>query len=70
MSELSPYKLRSLAQAEAWVRGESKHNDIDDECCPDFSCCEPHLFTRDRTERLQTYNNQRKKLGLLPHYDA
>jgi hypothetical protein len=70
MSKLSPYKLRSLAQAEAWVRGESKHNDIDNECCPDFSCCRPDLFIFDRLCRLEIYNEQRQKLGLQPYYDS
>ena len=24
-----------------WVQGNSLHNPIRDECCPDFSCCDP-----------------------------
>lgn len=26
-------------QLEQWVQGNSIHNDVDNECCPDFSCC-------------------------------
>ena len=30
----------SLAyQTQEWVKGNSFHNPIRDECCPDFSCC-------------------------------
>ena len=28
-----------------WAAGESIHNDDRDECCPDFSCCNPHIHT-------------------------
>ncbi len=30
-------------QIRLWVSGNSVHNDERDECCPDFSCCEPKL---------------------------
>lgn len=33
------YKERSQFQLNEWVKGNSIHNDIDKECCPDFSCC-------------------------------
>ena len=33
------YSKRSDEQLNKWVNGESIHNDIDEECCPDFSCC-------------------------------
>ncbi len=33
------YKERSNYQLAEWVKGNSIHNDIDDECCPDFACC-------------------------------
>lgn len=31
-------------QLELWVKGKSIHNNERDECCPDFSCCQPHLL--------------------------
>lgn len=31
------------AQLIDWVEGTSKHNEVSDECCPDFSCCRPRL---------------------------
>ena len=31
-------------QLDAWVNGEPHHNMARDECCPDFSCCQPELL--------------------------
>ena len=34
-------------QARRWVAGESLHSDhrgLGEECCPDFSCCNPELL--------------------------
>jgi len=31
-------------QLALWVSGESVHNSARDECCPDFSCCQPSLL--------------------------
>ena len=31
-------------QLALWVEGESVHNDVRDECTPDFSCCTPALL--------------------------
>lgn len=28
-------------QLKRWVAGESLHNTVRNECCPDFSCCQP-----------------------------
>ena len=38
------YKARSEAQLVEWVKGNSVHNEVDNECCPDFSCCHPDLL--------------------------
>ena len=47
------YRRRVRLQTKAWVEGRSVHNIIDDECCPDFSCCRPELFTADKEQRKQ-----------------
>jgi len=39
----SGYKERSDKQLISWLNGKSIHNKIDNECCPDFSCCVPKL---------------------------
>lgn len=31
-------------QLESWLQGKSVHNTTDNECTPDFSCCEPGLL--------------------------
>ena len=31
-------------QLRNWVQGISIHNNTRDECCPDFSCCQPNLL--------------------------
>lgn len=50
------YKDRVNQQGRDWVNGASDHNDVDNECTPDFSCCEPSLFTRDREKRIKNFN--------------
>lgn len=37
-------------QLKEWVEGNSIHNEENDVCCPDFSCCEPKLLAS-RAER-------------------
>jgi len=36
--------LKAEKQLELWVKGKSVHNNEQGECCPDFSCCKPHLL--------------------------
>ena len=31
-------------QLSEWVAGRPWHNTVRDECCPDFSCCQPTLL--------------------------
>lgn len=50
------YKERARVQCLAWAQGRPYHNNIDDECCPDFSCCQPDLFTQDQAERWRFYS--------------
>ena len=38
-------------QLALWVKGESVHNPTRDECCPDFSCCQPELLADLETRR-------------------
>ena len=33
------YVKRTYEQLLHWMNGVSLHNHIDDECCPDFTCC-------------------------------
>jgi len=51
------YKERVKAQTLKWAMGQPYHNNIDDECCPDFSCCQPDLFEQDQAKRWQYYHD-------------
>lgn len=54
MSTINPkigYYSRAKNQGLKWINGISEHNNIDDECCPDFSCCVPELFETDPEKR-------------------
>lgn len=44
------YLDRCAAQLEDWVKGNSKHNTVDDECCPDFSCCSGQQTPKEHRE--------------------
>lgn len=47
-------------QTDRWVEGEPVHNPDRDECCPDFSCCNPDLLApkKEREEFAEAhYNN-------------
>lgn len=52
------YQERVRLQHLAWVEGRSYHNRVDNECCPDFSCCQASLFEKDREKRQLSYNKR------------
>lgn len=56
--ERQRYDERCKAQALKWAMGQPYHNRIDDECCPDFSCCRPDLFEKDEEKRWNSYRKQ------------
>jgi hypothetical protein len=67
---MNDYQKRVLEQGDAWLNGKPKHNFIDNECCPDFSCCHPELFTKDRGDRWIVVNEYRQRIKEAPRYDA
>lgn len=69
------YKERSDNQLEEWAKGNPIHNSIDDECCPDFSCCTPDLLQSEEIRK--TFKEVCKKADeevfnpdCHPYYDA
>lgn len=52
------YRERARVQALSWAMGRSYHNRVDDECCPDFSCCTPDLFEANVDKRWASYKKQ------------
>lgn len=49
------YKERAQLQLDMWLIGKSIHNNVDDECCPDFSCCNKKMKTSKKI-REEFYN--------------
>lgn len=62
------YQQRAYQQTVDWVNGKPLHNNVDNECCPDFSCCVPSLFETRRSIRIIQANRFAKEHGfpLLP----
>lgn len=52
------YQDRVKSQTLSWAMGNPYHNKIDDECCPDFSCCYPDLFEKEQDKRWRHYHNR------------
>lgn len=52
------YRERVRVQTLNWAIGRSVHNRIDNECCPDFSCCMPDMFEQDQAKRWELYHRQ------------
>ena len=63
MTPSQRYADRVHHQSLAWAQGRPYHNQIDDECCPDFSCCMPALFTKDDDKRWQQYHQRHGRLN-------
>lgn len=57
-AERQQYRERCRVQALNWAMGKPVHNRIDDECCPDFSCCQPDMFEKDEARRWATYHRE------------
>lgn len=56
------YRERVRAQTLSWAQGRPYHNRIDDECCPDFSCCQPELLEKDDAKRWEAYSKEGQSL--------
>ena len=58
------YKERIEYQLKEWVSGNPIHNQVEDECCPDFSCCKPELLSPEDYRKTFTAanNEQREKM--------
>jgi len=52
-------------QTAAWVEGRSIHNTARDECCPDFSCCQPELLASPEVRRAFQLADERTRHRML-----
>ena len=57
------YDARSKSQMLAWALGSPYHDHVIGECCPDFSCCYPDMFTKDSNERWRRYRERYAATG-------
>lgn len=62
-------RTKSEIQLDEWVKGNPIHNDTDDECCPDFSCCKPEMLapleTRERFAQAEREGDDTTKTEML-----
>lgn len=56
------YIDRKIEQSMKWLNGNPEHDNIYEECCHDFSCCHPDLFTEDSTKRMKIHSEFVDKL--------
>ena len=52
-------------QLDLWIEGKSVHNKERDECCPDFSCCEPSLLAPKEARIAFKKANEETRMGML-----
>lgn len=52
-------------QLAKWVEGESIHNKERDECCPDFSCCQPGLLVPKRLRVAFLEGDEEERMKML-----
>ena len=55
-------------QLAEWVKGNPQHNTIRDECCPDFSCCQPILLAPEEIRREFAEAGEAKRQGMLMQF--
>jgi len=52
-------------QLTEWLKGNPVHNEIRDECCPDFSCCQPDLLWPEEQRQEFVDAGDEKRNGML-----
>lgn len=61
--------MTSDEQLRLWVAGDSRHNVNRDECCPDFSCCNPDfladLEVRERFAQAIREGDEKTKMSMI-----
>lgn len=65
MENNTTYKERCEKQLDEWVKGNPIHNKVDDECCPDFSCCRPHLLIPEERRKAFKAADDRQRESML-----
>jgi hypothetical protein len=61
-----PTVTTSEEQVKLWVEGDPRHNSVRDECCPDFSCCDPSsLAPLEERQRFAAANDEDRHKMLM-----
>ena len=55
-------------QLELWVQGKPVHNKTRDECCPDFSCCDPDLLAPTEVRKAFKAASEKERLKFLGQF--
>lgn len=55
-------------QLAEWVKGNPIHNTGRDECCPDFSCCQPELLAPLEVREKFAKADDEARMGFLMHF--
>ena len=57
--------MKAEGQLAEWLKGNPIHNDKRDECCPDFSCCQPELLVDQRTRQAFVDADEALRMSML-----
>ena len=60
-----PYVLTSDEQLQEWLAGRPMHNYLRNECCPDFSCCQPDALVSQTLRQKFVDSNDSQRLAIL-----
>lgn len=62
------YEERCDLQLQLWVEGQPIHNKVDDECCPDFSCCRSVLLATEEVRKKFAEANEETRNTMLTSF--
>lgn len=66
----SSYDFRAMMQLRLWREGHPVHNDIDNECCPDWSCCRGKQYMASEELREMFVRDPQSRAPMLQRFIA
>lgn len=64
---LERYRKSVTRQLDSWLLGQPVHNTEFDECCPDFSCCQPSLMWPEEERKAFAQASDEQRMKMLVH---
>ena len=52
-------------QLQSWLQGKPVHDTVNDQCCPDFSCCVPELLVPYETRKAFVEGTEETRTAML-----